>query len=237
MQGSDVVLMFHKVIDVCREHLWTSESGSKVLSYLRKQRCLTDETINSFGLGCFPENPKQVTDFIGGTMAYKFGIASYSFCEFSSVYMVIIPICDQYGVPVGIMGRSLIDEASRPRYHNSIYNKSGNLFSLNKAIPYIRKSKTVYLFEGNFDVMMSHQIGHKNAVAVSSASLSAKQYSLLCRYAEKIVVAFDNDQAGCLAKEKIKARYPDVEVLNLPKQYKDADEYFRSKYCATVNRE
>jgi len=52
------------------------------------------------------------------------------------------------------------------------------------------------------DLVMSHQMGITNVVAVSGTSLTEKHIDLLRRFARTLVLAFDSDQAGQRASER-----------------------------------
>ena len=113
----------------------------------------------------------------------------------------IIPIRDTSGRVCAFGSRSLEEKG---RYVNSknnhVYDKSSTLFNLNEA----RKvSTTLYLVEGYADAMTMFKHGIQNVVAVGGTSFTNKQYELLVRTRiKKIVLCFDNDEAGVSALDK-----------------------------------
>jgi DNA primase len=52
------------------------------------------------------------------------------------------------------------------------------------------------------DLIMSHQIGVENTIAVSGTALTEEHLAIIHRYADEIVVAFDSDTAGMKAAER-----------------------------------
>lgn len=220
------IKVLNKIVEMCQEHL-LSPKGKQVLSYFQDERCLTAATLTEFKLGSFP-NISNIFSAVGYEQCHELGISS----GFGSSHPAIIPIMDQYGETIAIMGRSLypqdeLDSLGLSKYYNSFYEKSNNLFGLNLAQGSIVKKGFAYVVEGNFDVIMCHQNGVKNVVGTSNASLSGKQYILLNRYAEKIVMMFDNDEAGQLGAQRAQEKYDQVFVKKLPEKIKDVDEYFR----------
>ncbi|MEK7464818.1 MAG: CHC2 zinc finger domain-containing protein [Patescibacteria group bacterium] len=77
-----------------------------------------------------------------------------------------------------------------------IYDKSRVLYGFDKARDDIRKNNSVVLVEGQMDVVLSHQAGIRNTVAVSGTALASQQLQTLKRLASTIVSSFDRDQAG-----------------------------------------
>lgn len=142
---------------------------------------------------------------------------------------IIFPIADASGRVVGFSGRifeprpdaerTRTDADAIPResassqresvvakYINTpqtlIYDKSRVLYGFDKAKEEIRKQNTVVLVEGQMDVVMSHQAGVKNAVAVSGTALSSHQLQTLKRLASAITSSFDRDAAGEMATKR-----------------------------------
>src|SRR3989344_3995694 len=107
-----------------------------------------------------------------------------------------------------------------------IYDKSKILYGFDKAKEAIRKENAVVLVEGQMDVVMSHQAGIKNTVAVSGTALSTDQLRTLKRLSNTIVSSFDRDAAGEIATKRSLdlAAALDVErkVAILPSGFKDA---------------
>ena len=123
---------------------------------------------------------------------------------------IMFPISDSSGRIVAFSGRTLDEKENPPKYLNTpeteLYSKSRTLFGLDKAKSSIRKFDHAILVEGQMDLVMSHQAGFTNTVAVSGTALSenaaeenASGISLITRLSKNLKIAFDPDEAGAKA--------------------------------------
>lgn len=120
---------------------------------------------------------------------------------------IMFPIFDQSGHVVGYSGRTLeFDRPEVPKYVNSpeteLFKKSEILYGYHKAKQGIRQLDFSLIVEGQFDVVMSHQAGYGNTVAVSGTALTAQHVQLLERLSRKVVLALDSDKAGVAAVKR-----------------------------------
>src|SRR6185369_16368116 len=77
-----------------------------------------------------------------------------------------------------------------------LYDKSNIMYGLHFAKVAIRKENQCVVTEGYTDVIMCHQAGYENTVAASGTALTAGHLTILKRYSENLVLAFDMDVAG-----------------------------------------
>jgi len=70
------------------------------------------------------------------------------------------------------------------------------LFGLDLAKDRIIQRDQVFLGEGYFDVIRAHQAGIANVVCSQGTAFTDAQARILKRYSDKVVTAFDADQAG-----------------------------------------
>ena len=70
------------------------------------------------------------------------------------------------------------------------------LYGIALAKSAIRKEKYVFLVEGYMDVIVCAQFGIANVVACMGTALTIDQISLIKRLTNKVVLMFDNDDAG-----------------------------------------
>ena len=146
-------------------------------------------------------------------------------------YRLIFPISDAAGRVVGFSGRYLGDEKEVPKYVNSpetdLYQKSQVLYGYDKAKSGIRNYDFTLVVEGQFDVVMSHQAGYTNAVAVSGTALTLHHVDLMQRLSNRVVLALDGDRAGVAAVKRsaklMLERGMDVKVASLPDGMDPAD--------------
>lgn len=114
---------------------------------------------------------------------------------------ITFPIFDARGQVVAFTARVLPNAPEdQAKYINSpetvIYNKSKIIFGLNFAKDAFRELGQAVIVEGQMDVISAHQSGFKNTVATSGTALTEEQLKILKRFVNKIIFAFDNDEAG-----------------------------------------
>lgn len=198
------------------EHALQQSQGSEALTYLRRDRQLSPETIQHFQLGYAPAGwetlskylveqkrfPVALVEKAGLLIPRKTGEGYYD--RFRNRLMV--PIHDSQGRVIGFGGRTLTEE--QPKYLNSpetdLFDKGKTLFGLDKAKAAIAKQDQAVVVEGYFDVIALHTAGITNAVVSLGTALSVAQVKQLLRYTEskRIVFNFDADRAGVQAAER-----------------------------------
>jgi DNA primase len=144
---------------------------------------------------------------------------------------IMFPLFDASGRVVAFSGRLLTPGSEAPKYVNSpetdLYKKSELLFGYDRARDGIRKLGFSMIVEGQFDVVMCHQAGYTNTVAVSGTALTTQHVDLLQRLSQKVVLALDSDRAGIAALKKaahvMLTRGMDVKVATLPTGADPAD--------------
>lgn len=137
---------------------------------------------------------------------------------------VMFPMAEPSGKVVAFSGRILHPNDKAPKYVNSpetqLYKKSDLLFGYDKAKEGIRKLNFSLIVEGQFDVVMCHQAGYSNAVAVSGTALTLHHVQLLERLSDRVVLSLDADRAGIAAMKKaaevMLRRGLDIKVAELP---------------------
>ncbi len=86
------------------------------------------------------------------------------------------------------------------KYLNSpetpIFQKRKHLYGLYQAKDSIIKSDSVFLVEGNIDLIKLWHYGFTNVVASLGTALTEEQVKLLSRYTKNIYVLYDSDSAG-----------------------------------------
>lgn len=118
---------------------------------------------------------------------------------------LMFPIIDVQGRIIGFGGRSLDTNTQEgrkvPKYLNSpdtpIFNKSHNLYSINFAR--LAKTRELILVEGYMDVISLYQAGFHNVVAALGTAFNDNHAKALKKYADKVILLFDSDEAGVKA--------------------------------------
>ncbi|MFB3044321.1 MAG: DNA primase, partial [Acidimicrobiia bacterium] len=122
---------------------------------------------------------------------------------------LMFPIHDVRGDTIGFGGRLVADvdrdSTNNPdaKYVNSaesiVYHKANVLFALDRARKTIAAEGKAVIVEGYTDVIAMHQAGIDTAVATCGTALGDGHFDLLRRFSEKVVLAFDSDEAGAKA--------------------------------------
>lgn len=151
---------------------------------------------------------------------------------------VLFPIFDDQGNAVAFGGRKL-PGAEGAKYQNSregpLYNKSRTLYGLNWAKADVVASNEMVVCEGYTDVIGFFTAGVPRAVATCGTALTEDHIRHITRYTRRIVLAYDADEAGQAAAERVyewEQRHDvSVSVLSLPPGA-DPDELSRSDPAA-----
>ncbi len=215
-----------------------SDKGEGGYAYLRKRQ-LSDETIKRFGLGFANVTSNDLVKYLKSKGYEDKLIQEAGLASFDEKYgmhdkfwnRVMFPIQDINHRVIGFGGRVMGD--AKPKYLNSpetmIFDKSRNLYGLN----YARTSRknNIILCEGYMDVIAMHQAGFTQAVASLGTAFTEGQASLLKRYTEEVILAYDSDGAGTTAALRaigiLKEAGLTGKVLNL-EPYKDPDEFIKN---------
>ena len=122
---------------------------------------------------------------------------------------LMFPIHDLRGDPIGFGARKIVEvdrsQVNNPdaKYVNSadsiVYQKSRVLFGLDRARQTMSSDEPAVIVEGYTDVIAMHQAGVKTAVATCGTALGDGHFDLLRRFTERVVLAFDSDEAGSQA--------------------------------------
>ncbi len=217
--------------------LLRSPRGRRGMDYFR-QRQLSDETLNRFGLGFADGADSDLVAYLrkrgyADEDILLSGVAAFD--EKRGLHdkfwnRVMYPIMDVTNRVIGFGGRVMGD--GKPKYLNSpetpIFDKSHNLYGLNLA----KRSRCGYfiLCEGYMDVIAMHQAGFSQAVASLGTSFTEGQAQILKRYVTTVLLSYDSDGAG------VKAAMRNIGILHSAgltgkvvdlRPYKDPDEFMK----------
>ncbi|MDD3662766.1 MAG: DNA primase, partial [Candidatus Pacebacteria bacterium] len=213
------------------------EEDTRPRAYLLN-RGLSDKTIKNFRIGYAPDSWRSVSAYLikkgfkkedletVGLVKTKEGTREqekeddHFYDRFRS--RIIFPINDSSGRVIAFSGRIFGEENKEAKYLNSpetpLFNKSNTLFGIDKAKLPIRKYGYSIVVEGQMDLILSHQAGFDNTVAVSGTALSDRvnervlsqedsskkinNLGLIRRLSPNVIFAFDGDQAGIRATNR-----------------------------------
>jgi len=150
---------------------------------------------------------------------------------------IMFPILSFRNNIIAFGGRAINDFG--PKYLNSsdsvLYKKNRNLYFTNEFITATKKKGYAFIVEGYFDVLSLNKLGYANSASPSGTALTYQQLESVSKYTSKILICFDNDDAGLKATERVLeiknqiSKQVEIHCLNLPTEYKDISDVFESK--------
>ena len=212
-----------------------SKRGEVGLKYL-KDRQLTEETMKKFGLGYATDGLCRYLKEKGyeDKLIKEAGVAGFD--ERRGLHdtfwnRVMFPIQDINHRVIGFGGRVM--GKGEPKYLNSpetpVFDKRRNLYGMNFART--AKAGNLIICEGYMDVISMHQAGFTQAVASLGTAFTPEQASLMKRYTDKVLLAYDSDGAGTKAALRAIGILRQVgltgKVINM-QPYKDPDEFIKN---------
>ena len=194
------------------QNLHSHSSGRAALAYL-EDRGVARRSIEAFQLGFASGGWDGLLRFMGGRnvsagMLEKAGLVvprkdgSGFYDRFRD--RIMFPIFDESSRVVAFGGRVM--DNSTPKYLNSpetpIYSKRKVLYGLNRAKDRCRSLGAVFIVEGYLDLIALHQAGLENAVATLGTALTAEHIRMLTRYAGRMILVYDSDDAGIRSAQR-----------------------------------
>jgi len=184
------------------------DAKKKVITYL-DERGISEESRKKFGLGYakFYRDDLQVHlnhQGFKNALLVEAGLILPDKNKKHGYYdrffnRLMFPIFDVHGRVIAFGGRILTE--GQPKYLNSpetkLFNKGRNLYGMHL----VRRSrnKKVIVVEGYMDVIALHQVGFDYAVASLGTAFTSGQASLVKRYVDEVILAYDTDEAGIRA--------------------------------------
>lgn len=200
-----------------------SEEAQPARAYAA-ERGMAEEDVAHFGLGWAPDRWDGLVRHLVG---------SFEVDELIEAGLVVqgrhgpidrfrgrlmFPIYDKSGKDViAFGGRVLPDSPPRtgsrdgdvPKYVNSpespVYRKAETLYALNWARAEMQRRDTALVVEGYTDVIGLHLAGVRHAVATCGTALTTEHFRLLEKFARRVVIALDADDAGYAAADRARA--------------------------------
>ena len=234
-----------EISDSCRFLLNNFPEAYECCDYLNN-RLFSKESQNLFQFGYFPsiKDISVLISLIGEKILCdnKFlytkeindalGPRTIQFSFFEN-YPLIIPFRNLQGEIIALVGRTLLSDYERKKiniskYKNTIFKKSNHLFGLFENKQCILDRESVFVVEGQFDVIKAMQIGITNIVALGCSNMSSYQLSILTRYTNNIDLLLDNDEGGEKGRKVIInkfGKFANINNLYISNNYKDIDEY------------
>ena len=220
--------------------LMTTKMGEEARQYLY-DRGLDDEVLRHFQIGLAPAEGNYLLQSVSGKFSENILADSglFHISDRGTMYdafqdRIMFPLSDDTGRVIAFSGRLWREsaEGAKPqgKYKNSratlLFNKSYELYHLDKAKQVAKKNHELYLMEGFMDVIAAYRAGIENAVASMGTALTQEHVAHLSKFTKKVILAYDGDKAGRLATAKAVEvlEKQEVEVVQIPDQM-DPDEY------------
>ena len=219
--------------------LMTTKMGEEARNYLYK-RGLTDDVLKHFMIGLAPAERSYLYQRLADDYSEKDLLDSGLFYlsesnQFFDTFhnRIMFPLSNDQGKVIAFSGRVWQETDSQTgKYKNSrataIFNKSYELYHLERVKKGSGKAPEIYLMEGFMDVIAAYRAGIENAVASMGTALTSEHVEHLKRFTKKVIVTYDGDKAGQAATAKALDELKDipVQVVQIPDAM-DPDEYLQ----------
>jgi DNA primase len=204
--NEEAAALYHRTLLEGRE-------GQEARAYL-ESRGIDRETAIAFGVGYAPRYPdfllRRLARSLSTEVLVEAGLAirdGEGNVRDRFRGRITFPVHDLSGRAVGIGARILPgDREEGPKYLNSpespVYRKSEVLYNLHRAKAAIARTGQVFVVEGYTDVIALARAGIETAVATCGTALGEGHFRLGSRFAQRMILAFDSDEAGARAAER-----------------------------------
>jgi DNA primase len=211
--------------------------GREMLGYLEGRK-LSAETARNLELGYSLGSEKALLNHLmkeGYAVALLkesglFGNYSGNLVDFFRDRLMF-PIHNNIGEVIAFGGRTINPEVPNKYVNTSgteLYTKGKELYGLFKTKYEISKAGFALVCEGYFDFLRLYEGGFQNSVASLGTALTEDQVFLISRYAQKVYMLYDGDEAGIRNAERgaliCLGRGLDAFIVELPDKH-DPDSY------------
>lgn len=200
-----------------------------------QERGLSAESVQKFRLGYAPDSWQWILERARGTafspavleaadLVGKSPTTGRHYDRFKG--RLLFPIHDAQGRTIALGGRVLPGQAApnAGKYINSretrLFSKSEHLYALDLARDAVTKGREIVVVEGYTDVIAAHQVGLPQVVAVLGTALGPRHLRVLRRFADRVILVLDGDEAGQRRTNEILelfvAEQIDLRILTLP---------------------
>lgn len=223
-----------------------SDDAKLAREYLA-ERGISEESRRRFRIGFAPDEWSYAVDLlrqshVSGEVAEAAGLAlarrsGGHYDRFRG--RLIFPIHDLQDRPLSLGGRLIPAISERDdrgdgraaKYINgpetALFRKSHQLYGLQLARDSIRKAGEAIVMEGYTDVVAARQAGIAPVVAVLGTALGEEHLRILKRFADRVVLVLDGDEAGQRRADEVTELFVradiDLRVLTLPEGNDPAD--------------
>ena len=182
-----------------------SDRGKAALQYLH-DRGLNDDILKMYQIGFAPDSWVTLSNKVKpldmkNDVYEKSGLFVKTEHGWRDRFRsrIMFPIYHPSGKVIAFGGR-IFNSDDPAKYLNSpetpLYRKSEVFYGLHKTRDAIRKFGTAVLVEGYTDFLQLVQVGVANVVALSGTALADQHAAQIRKFASKVYLAYDGDDAG-----------------------------------------
>ncbi len=194
-----------KAVDFYKVNLRHTKQGAKALRYLQ-DRHITTTTMDTFDIGLAPLKKDGLYQALKKDDHLDSDLKDLALItQFDPPYdqfrnRIMFTLHNEFGQPVGFSGRIFNGDSDQAKYINSpttkTFEKNRILYNLHRAKKAIKTTNRAVLFEGFMDVIMAHQAGVEEGLAVMGTALSDTHIKQIKQHTHTLILCFDGDQAG-----------------------------------------
>ena len=225
------------LIDEYFKEMMDSNKSKKAKEYLTSRK-FNEQDLKRYDISFIDSNVEEFQKYCDKNKISDFDLKKLGFISSNDNFLfknrIMFPILNFRSETIAYGGRALEDFG--PKYLNSsdsvLYKKNRNLYFTKEFISSVKKKGYAFLVEGYFDVLSLNQLGFQNSASPSGTALTIQQLEAVSRYTNKILLCFDNDEAGLKATERVLeiknqvSNQLEIHCLNLPEKYKDISELY-----------
>ena len=225
------------LIDEYFKAMMDSDKSKKAKEYLTSRK-LKEQDLKKYDISFIDSNIEDFQKYCDKNKISEYDLKKLGFISSNDNFLfknrIMFPILNFRTETIAYGGRALEDFG--PKYLNSsdsvLYKKNRNLYFTKEFISSVKKKGYAFLVEGYFDVLSLNQLGYSNSASPSGTALTIQQLEAVSRYTNKILLCFDNDEAGLKATERVLeiknqvSNQLEINCLNLPEKYKDISELY-----------
>jgi len=225
------------LIDEYFKEMMDSKKSKIAKEYLTSRK-FNEQDLKRYDISFIDSNVENFQKFCDKNKISDFDLKKLGFISSNGNFLfknrIMFPILNFRSETIAYGGRALEDFG--PKYLNSsdsvLYKKNRNLYFTKEFISSVKKKGYAFLVEGYFDVLSLNQLGYSNSASPSGTALTIQQLEAVSRYTNKILLCFDNDEAGLKATERVLeiknqvSNQLEIHCLNLPEKYKDISELY-----------
>ena len=225
------------LIDEYFKAMMDSDKSKKAKEYLTSRK-LMEQDLKKYDISFIDSNVEEFQKYCDKNKISEQDLKKLGFISSNDNLLfknrIMFPILNFRTDTIAYGGRAIEDFG--PKYLNSsdsvLYKKNRNLYFTKEFISSVKKKGYAFLVEGYFDVLSLNKLGYSNSASPSGTALTIQQLEAVARYTNKILLCFDNDEAGLKATERVLeiknqvSNQLEINCLNLPAKYKDISELY-----------